>query len=192
MSLFIGVMIVLMVVGFIGLGHHHGMMGSHEKDELKEESVIHDHNKEASCPDCPVMSEFENPILAQHEIKMVAGLKVMLAIVSIEEIKKHPDEHPEIKMHGGPKGTHHLLIHLEDKDTGEIIGEATVTVNIHNPEGTKISKMLEPMTIRGRTNFGNYLDFSDMGNYHIETMIMPEKGDHGRISAFFVYENKGH
>ena len=132
------------------------------------------------------------PAFAQHDVKTVAGIKVMLAMVHIEEIKKHPDEHPEIKMHGGPKGTHHLLIHLEDEKTGKIITDASVTVNIHKPDGTKVSKMLEPMTISGRTNFGYYFDFSEMGNYHIEAMIMPEKGEHERIFAFFVYENRGH
>ncbi len=49
---------------------------------------------------------------AQHEIKQVDGLKVMLGVASVEDIKKHPDEHPEIKMHGGPKGTHHILVHI--------------------------------------------------------------------------------
>ena len=83
----------------------------------------------APCTDCPAGSEFGNLILAQHEEKAVAGIKVVLAIVHVEEIKRHPEEHPEIKMHGGPKGTHHLLIHLEDEKTGEIISEASVTVN---------------------------------------------------------------
>lgn len=192
MSVVMGVMIVLMVVGFLGLGHHHGMMGGHDKEETKKESVILDPHQEAPCTDCPAGSELGNLILAQHEEKTVAGIKVVLAIVHVEEIKRHPEEHPEIKMHGGPKGTHHLLIHLEDEKTGEIISDASVTVHIHNPDGTKISKILEPMTINERTNFGNYFDFSDMGNYHVEAMITPEKGEHGRISAFFVYENKGH
>ncbi len=139
-----------------------------------------------------MLLSYSYPILAQHDVKTVAGIKVMLAMVHIEEIKKHPDEHPEIKMHGGPKGTHHLLIHLEDEKTGKIISDASVTVNIHKPDGTKVSKMLEPMTISGRTNFGYYFDFSEIGNYHIEAMIMPEKGEHERIFAFFVYENRGH
>lgn len=56
MSVVMGVMVVLMIVGFLGFGHHHGMMGGHDKEDHKEESVIHDHNKEAPCPDCPVES----------------------------------------------------------------------------------------------------------------------------------------
>ena len=36
-----------------------------------------------------------------------------LASTTVDDIEKHPDTHPEIKMHGGPKGTHHLLIHIE-------------------------------------------------------------------------------
>lgn len=139
-----------------------------------------------------MLLSYSSPILAQHDVKTVAGIKVMLAMFHTEEIKRHPEEHPEIKMHGGPKGTHHLLIHLEDEKTGEIISDASVMVHIHNPDGTKVSKILEPMTISGRTNFGNYFAFSDMGNYHIEVMITPEKGEHEKIFAFFVYENKGH
>lgn len=45
MSVVMGVMVVLMIVGFLGFGHHHGMMGGHDK--------------EAPRPDCPVESNPE-------------------------------------------------------------------------------------------------------------------------------------
>lgn len=127
--------------------------------------------------------------LAQHETKTVGGLKVTLGITSVEEIKKHPDEHPEMKMHGGPKGTHHLLIHIEDEKTGKIVGDASVKSTVHNPDGSRTVKTLEPMAIAGFRDYGNYFDFRELGNYHIEVAITPLKG--APRKALFVYERRG-
>lgn len=129
--------------------------------------------------------------LAQHEIKDVDGLKVMLGVASVEEIKKHPDEHPEIKMHGGPKGTHHILVHIEDEKTGKVVSDASVQLTVHNPDGTKVTRPLEPMTIGGITDFGDYFDLRYLGNYHIDVFITPKEGDVKK--ATFVYERRpGH
>jgi len=129
--------------------------------------------------------------LAQHETKTVDGLKVTLAVTSVEEIKKHPEEHHEIRMHGGPKGTHHLLIHIEDEKTGKIVGDASVKATVHNPDGSKATKVLESMTIAGFSDYGNYFDFKDLGNYHMEVAMTPVKGAPKKV--FFVYERRrGH
>lgn len=129
--------------------------------------------------------------LAQHEIKQVDGLKVMIAAASVEEIKKHPDEHPEIKTHGGLKGTHHILVHIEDEKTGKVVSDASVQLTVHNPDGTKVSRPLEPMTIGGITDFGNYFDLSDLGNYHMDALITLKTGETRK--ATFVYERRpGH
>lgn len=129
--------------------------------------------------------------LGQHEIMQVDGLKVMLGVASVEEIKKHPDEHPEIKMHGGPKGTHHILVHIEDEKTGKVVSDASVQLTVHNPDGTKVTRPLEPMTIGGITDFGDYLDLRYLGNYHLDVFITPKEGDVKK--ATFVYERRlGH
>lgn len=128
-------------------------------------------------------------IFAQHETKTVDGLKVTLGMTSVDEIRKHPEEHPEIKMHGGPKGTHHLLIHIEDEKTGKVVGDMSVKVTVHNPDGTKALKTLEPMEIAGFRDYGNYFDFKALGNYHIEVAITPLKGELKK--AVFVYERRG-
>lgn len=131
------------------------------------------------------------PAFAQHEIKTVDGLKVMLGVIPVQEIKEHPEKHHAIEMHGGPTGTHHLLIHLEDEKTGKGISNAFVTVTIHNPHGKKIIRALEPMTINGIMDFGNYFDLSDVGKYHIEILIRLEKGE--TREAFFIIEREpGH
>lgn len=122
---------------------------------------------------------------AQHETKKADGLKVTLASAAVDDIKKHPDKHPEIKMHGGPKGTHHLLIHVEDEKTEKVISDVTVKVDVHNPDGTKLSKTMEPMTINGITDFGNYFDLRDLGTYHIDVFITPEKGKVKRVTFFY-------
>jgi len=136
-----------------------------------------------------LVSVFAVPAYAQHETKTVDGLKVTLAITSVEEIKKHPEEHPEIKMHGGPKGTHHLLIHIEDEKTGKVVGDASVKTVVHNPDGSKTTKALESMTIAGFKDYGNYFDFKELGDYHIEVAMTPLKG--APKKAFFVYERRG-
>lgn len=134
---------------------------------------------------------FTVPVYAQHETKTVDGLKVTLGITSVDEIKKHPEEHPEIRMHGGAKGTHHLLIHIEDEKTGKIIVDASVKALVHNPDGSKTVKILEPMTIAGFKDYGHYFDFKGLGNYHIEVAITPLKGSTKK--AMFVYERRrGH
>lgn len=126
--------------------------------------------------------------LAQHETKTIGGLKVTLGITSVDEIKKHPEEHPEIRMHGGPKGTHHLLIHIEDEKTEKVVGDASVKATVHNPDGSKTTKTLESMTIAGFKDYGNYFDFKELGDYHIEVAITPMKG--APIKAMFVYERR--
>ncbi|GEM_PF-6999219 len=128
------------------------------------------------------------PVYAQHETKIIDGLRVTLGITSIEEIKKHPEEHPEIKMHGGPKGTHHILIHIEDEKTGTVVGDVSVKATVHNPDGTKTAKTLEPMAIAGFDDYGNYFDFKELGNYHIEVAVTPIKG--ASKKAVFVYERR--
>ncbi len=129
--------------------------------------------------------------LAQHETKSIDGLKVLLAAASVEDIKKHPDEHPEIKMHGGPKGTHHILVHVDDEKTGKVVSDASVQLTVHNLDGTKVTRPLEPMTIGGITDYGNYFDLRDLGNYHIDVFITPREGDVKK--ATFVYERRpGH
>lgn len=52
MVIIMGVMIVVALAGFCGFGGHHGMMmGGHEKNAQKNESVIHDHAKTPPSPD---------------------------------------------------------------------------------------------------------------------------------------------
>ena len=60
MGVVMGVMVVLMVVGFLGFGRHQGMMGEHGKEGHKNEAVIHVQDKEAPCQDCPVPDEKKN------------------------------------------------------------------------------------------------------------------------------------
>lgn len=126
------------------------------------------------------------PASAQHEVKTVDGLKVMLGVISVQEIKKHPEKHHAIEMHGGPTGTHHILIHLEDEKTGKGISNAFVTVTVHDPHGRKITRKLESMAINGITDYGNYFDLSDVGKYHVEILIRLEKGE--TREAFFIIE----
>lgn len=38
------------------------------------------------------------PASAQHEVKTVDGLKVMLGVISVQEIKEHPEKHHAIEM----------------------------------------------------------------------------------------------
>jgi len=130
-------------------------------------------------------------VLAQHETKTVGGLNVTIGITSVEEIKKRPEGHPELKMHGGPKGTHHLLIHIEDEKTGKLVGDASVKATVHNPDGSKTTKALESMAIAGFRDYGNYFDFKELGDYHIEVAVTQTKD--APQKAMFVYERReGH
>ncbi len=132
------------------------------------------------------------PAPAQHEIKTVDGLNVMLAVSSAEDMKtRRSKEFPELKMFGGPRGTHYILVHIEDEKAGKIITDVSVSLAVHNPDGTMVRKDLESMTINELTDFGNYFDLSDLGNYHMDVFITPREGKAKKVS--FVYERRpGH
>ena len=53
-----GVMMVLVVVGLLGSGHH-SMMGGHNKENRKEESVMDNPDKKP-CTQCPSEQKTEN------------------------------------------------------------------------------------------------------------------------------------
>lgn len=46
-----GIMVALMVIGFLGFSHH-GITRAHDNGD-KKESVMLDQEKETQCPDCP-------------------------------------------------------------------------------------------------------------------------------------------
>jgi len=52
MGVIMGVMMVIMVAGFIGHGHHGLMMGGYEGDGQKEEVILKEQAKEPPCIDC--------------------------------------------------------------------------------------------------------------------------------------------
>ncbi len=56
MSAVMGVMVVLMIVGFLGFGHNHGKMGGHDKGDQKGEAVLHEQDQKHPCLDCPIES----------------------------------------------------------------------------------------------------------------------------------------
>lgn len=55
MEIVMGVMMAVMIIGFVVFGHHQGMMGGHDKDKQKEEQVIKDNDHKKS--DCKVTGE---------------------------------------------------------------------------------------------------------------------------------------
>lgn len=61
-------------------------------------------------------------------------------------------------------------------------------MTIHNPDGIKVRKDLESMTMNKLTDFGNYFDLSDMGSYYIDVFIAPRKGKTKKVP--FLYERR--
>lgn len=53
MGLIFGVMIAIMIVGFIGFGHNKPMMSGHEKDDKQHEITVERDGKKNSCTECP-------------------------------------------------------------------------------------------------------------------------------------------
>ncbi|HAG51957.1 MAG: hypothetical protein A2X87_06180 [Deltaproteobacteria bacterium GWC2_42_51] len=50
MEIFMGIMMLVMIIGFSVFGHHQGMMGGHDKECPKEEQVIkHDGHEKDDC-----------------------------------------------------------------------------------------------------------------------------------------------
>ncbi|MBI3752588.1 MAG: hypothetical protein HY266_00895 [Deltaproteobacteria bacterium] len=47
MGIVMGVMAAIMIIGFLGFGNHHGMMEGREKEEQKQEKVLHESGKDS-------------------------------------------------------------------------------------------------------------------------------------------------
>lgn len=64
-------------------------------------------------------------------------------------------------MHGGgAKGDYHVLVVIDDRDSGRPVDDAKVQVDVSGAGGRKVSAMLERMDMAGFTGYGGYLKFN--------------------------------
>ena len=147
---------------------------------------------------------FVTPVFAEE--KVVDGFSVNLGIISWEQIqesmKEKPAAHTEgyhykiaremAKMHkGGKKGTHHILVVLNDKKTGRRIDQADVKVNVISrvlPQNEIIK--LKPMTIDEYSGFGEFVKIRYKGPYILLVIFrLSEKDEFKEVK--FVQEFGG-
>lgn len=87
-----GVMIVIMVVGFLGFGHR-GMMGGHGMEERKSEAVIQDKDKAAPCKDSLKEPEKKEAVVAnKEEPKTEAVVRDKVQDVPCNDPQKEPEK----------------------------------------------------------------------------------------------------
>lgn len=105
--------------------------------------------------------------------QVVNGVEVYLGVVPAEMIAAYPRENPERKMHGGAAaiGGYHVVVALFDATTGRRITDAHVSARLGPASQPGPETQLEPMTINGARNYGNYLDMVRGGSYRIDVQI---------------------
>jgi hypothetical protein len=105
--------------------------------------------------------------------QVVNGIEVYLGVVPAEMVAGHPRNSPERRMHGGATATggHHVLVALFDHATGKRITDAQVSARLGPPSERASETRLEPMTIAGAQNYGNYLNMVRGGMYRIDVQI---------------------
>ena len=106
--------------------------------------------------------------------KTVGNILIYMGLLPAEMIRGHPQQHPEVSMHGGLQsgsGQYHVLIALFDSKTGSRIENADVSARVSEIGLAGDEKKLEPMQIAGTVTYGNYFRMAGRGPFKIALTI---------------------
>lgn len=121
--------------------------------------------------------------------QVVDGMVVYLGIMAAEVLREHPDQHPELQMHGGiPSGKdmYHVLVTLFDGSSGERITDADVKARVSPLGLAGPIKHLHPMSTAGAICYCAYFELSPTDTYVIRLKIR-RPGVPGVIEAEFLH-----
>lgn len=124
-----------------------------------------------------------DPSRAQSQT--VDGIAFHYGVVPAQRMREHTADHVERTMHGGPKGSSHIVVALFDAATGDRIADARVRASVTPLGGAVMRKPLEPMTIAGAASFGNYFHMAAPGVYRIRVDV--DRPGRPRTIAEFEY-----
>jgi hypothetical protein len=119
------------------------------------------------------------------------GIAIYYATIPAENIRGHPQEHPETTMHGGiPRSPHayHVMVALFDAQTLQRITDADVTANVAEPGFAGEKKRLEKFTVADAVTFGNYFEIRPNIGYRITiTVKTPVSKDEAHVEFQFKH-----
>lgn len=124
------------------------------------------------------------PAIAQQG-KTVDGIVVNLGIMKAElalGAAGHRDAHPL----NPPPGTQHLLVTLDDANTGKRIGDAKVSIEVTDPHGRVETKPLLHTQAGGFPDYSELFGFGWSGRYSIRVIITPRPGGKPIEARFIV------
>jgi hypothetical protein len=114
------------------------------------------------------------PVAAQQR-KVVDGFVVNFGTVSAEVAlgaAGHSEAHPAHP----PSGSQHLLVALDEEQTGKRIGDAEVVIEVTDPHGRVQRKPLLHTQAGGLPDYSELFVFGWSGEYSIRLIITPKTG----------------
>jgi hypothetical protein len=114
-------------------------------------------------------------LAAAQQSRTVAGLVVNFGIVPAAVALRadgHRDAHPAHP----PGGSQHLLITLDEQNSGKRIGDAEVVIEVTDPHGHVEKKPLLHTQSGGFPDYSELFVFGWSGEYSIRVFITPRPG----------------
>ncbi len=124
--------------------------------------------------------------------QVVGSIAAYLGLMPAEIAAGHPQNHPEVRMHGGPPGTshaEHIIIALFEEPSNARIEDASISATISglgHVAATPIT--LDPMLIAGVVTYGGYVTFPGPDTYSIDLQIS-RPGSPKVTAISFKYEH---
>lgn len=117
-----------------------------------------------------------------------SGLEGYVGVIAAEITKGHGST--KGPMHGGvPRGEHqyHVVAAIFDADSGERVGDATVTAQVSGLGLAGPTKSLEPMQIAGTVTYSGYFSLPGADLYSI-TLSIVRPGSSQPVKLVFSYD----
>ena len=108
--------------------------------------------------------------------RTVAGMDILLGVVSASRLRDFPPGSPEREMHGGvPAGSdqHHLNVTVLQHTDGSRIADAQVEVIVEDRGISKVRKRLDAISIGGMPFYGAYVPLARNTEHRVTVLVRP-------------------
>ena len=123
---------------------------------------------------------------AASQSTTVGGIVVNFGIVPAEvalRVDGHRDSHPT----NPPAGSQHLLVTLDDANSGKRIGDAEVAIEVKDPHGRVDTKPLLHTQGGGLPDYSELFEFRWSGDYEVRVLITTKPGAKPIEARFTVH-----
>lgn len=123
--------------------------------------------------------------------KEAGNLTVYVGTLPAPLMRKHPSEHVERTMHGGPpvgSNEYHLVVAIFDTASGTRISDADVSATVSDLGHVSANQLkLEPMTINNAVTYGGFVALPARERATISIQVR-RSGEPSPVQAEFLYE----